>query len=209
MVCVCVGGGETICSQLRGFAGLPVGRRKAPARYTTGIVYPWVSDVCFGASPASHTRQQNTPRKHRAPAGGSSAAQRFVQRTRLQLRPAALPAQCEAPAAPVPQRPGRPWPAGSPRCQESASPAASLPHRIVYPKTRASRKQKRRQITLSANNPVGKNQEQGGKGTGAPFPSPRSPKGDAPPARFGPSASPRARGAGSWGFMALRNPGSR
>lgn len=82
----------------------------SPARYTIGIVYPWVSDVCFGAAPASHTRQQSTPRKHRAPAGGRtaphrSAAQRLVQRTRVPPRPAALPARCRVPAAPVPPAP--------------------------------------------------------------------------------------------------------
>lgn len=68
----------------------------SPARYTTGIVYPWVSDVCFGAAPASHTRQQSTPRKHRAPAGGRTAPQRTA---------AQRSASCSAHGCrPVPQR---------------------------------------------------------------------------------------------------------
>lgn len=130
----------------------------SPARYTTGIVYPWVSDVCFGAAPASHTRQQSTPRKHRAPAGSRTAPHRTAAHRTAAPRAAhtgAAPSRSAARSvqsagSPGTPRPARPWPAGSPRCQESASPSASLPRRIVYQKTRASSKQMRRQITRSA-----------------------------------------------------------
>lgn len=154
-MCVCGGVGKLFA---RSSEALPDSRwegERLPPVIQQGLFIPGLA--MFALEPlqlltqASKTRHENTERP-RAAAAQRSAALRAALTAAAPSRSAARSVQrAGSPGAP---RPARPWPAGSPRCQESASPAASLPHRIVYQKMRASRKQKRRQITLSTNNPV-------------------------------------------------------
>lgn len=140
---------------------------------------------------ASKARRENTERL-RAVAPHRTAAQRSASCSAHGCRPVPqrcpLGAECRQPRYPPP-RPAlaRGLPPLPGKCISLSVPSSS---------NRLSENACIKQADASANNPVGKNQEQGGKGTGAPFPSPRSPKGDAPPARSGPSASPRAYEAG-------------
>lgn len=108
-------GGGPIRSQLQGFAELLVGRRRKapPPVIQQGLFIPGLA--MFALEPlqplthASKARRENIERlravaPHRT-APQRTAPQRLVQRTRVPPRPAALPARCRVPAAPVPPAP--------------------------------------------------------------------------------------------------------
>lgn len=192
-------GGGPIRSQLQGFAELLVGRRRKapPPVIQQGLFIPGLA--MFALEPlqplthASKARRENTERL-RAVAPHRSAPQRSAAPRAAHT--GAAPSRSAARSVQSAGSPGTPPPRLALARGLPPLPGKCISLSVPSSSNRLSENACIKQADASANNPVGKNQEQGGKGTGAPFPSPRSPKGDAPPARSGPSASPRAYEAG-------------